>query len=307
MRRRILLLTATLSGAVLLFAAPVKRSFDTWREAGGGGDSAQYSSLKQINKNTVKRLQVDMDYPTNANRFNPIIVNGVMYVSANNKIAALDAATGKEMWVHEISVGARGINYWESKDRSDRRLIITGNGLKELDARTGEPIAAFGQNGVVNMGPGLDPEKDRTNQKCHGESRTCRRRHDRHSLACRRRQLRSHTRSFCYDVKTGKLAWVFHSVPHPGEFGYDTWPDGLYRTAGGVHNWSEMSVDEDRGIVTFHSARPASISMAAIVPATTCTATASLRSMQKPASGFGTFKRYITTSGIMTCRRRQSF
>src|SRR5580692_11038100 len=155
MRRRILLLATVVSGAVLL-AAPVKRTFDTWRQAGGGGDSSQYSSLKQINKSNIKRLQVAWTYPTNANRFNPIVVDGVMYVSANNKLAALDAATGKEMWAQQISAGARGINYWESKDRSDRRLVITGAGLKEIDARTGEPIAAFGQNGVVNMGPGLD-------------------------------------------------------------------------------------------------------------------------------------------------------
>ena len=162
------------------------------------------------------------------------------------------------MWVHEISVGARGINYWESKDRSDRRLIITGNGLKELDARTGEPIAAFGQNGVVNMGPGLDPEKDRTNQ--NATANPGRVVGDMIVIP-----LPAGGASYeaipgdvhGYDVKTGKLAWVFHSVPHPGEFGYDTWPDGLYRTAGGVHNWSEMSVDEDRGIayVPFGTAR----------------------------------------------------
>src|SRR5205807_3795691 len=128
-----------LISAVTLLAAPVKRSFDTWREAGGGGDSAQYSSLKQINKTNVKRLQVAWTYPTNANRFNPIVVDGLLYVSGNNKIAALDGATGKEMWTSPISAGARGINYWESKDRSDRRLVITGGGLKEIDARTGEP------------------------------------------------------------------------------------------------------------------------------------------------------------------------
>src|ERR1700745_1312473 len=98
MRRRILLLSIALTAAALLFGAPVKRTFDSWREAGGGGDSSQYSSLKQINKSNVKRLQVAWTYPTNANRFNPIIVDGVMYVSGNNKVAALEAASGKEIW-----------------------------------------------------------------------------------------------------------------------------------------------------------------------------------------------------------------
>src|SRR3954468_14312278 len=115
MRRRILLLSAVLTGAALLFGAPVKRSFDTWREAGGGGDASQFSSLKQINKTNVKRLQVAWTYPANSNRFNPIVVDGMMYISENSKIAALDGATGKEIWTHDISVGARGINYWESK------------------------------------------------------------------------------------------------------------------------------------------------------------------------------------------------
>jgi quinoprotein glucose dehydrogenase len=258
MRRNVLLLSTALTGAALIFGAPVKRSFDTWRESGGGGDSSQYSSLKQINKSNVKRLQVAWTYPTNANRFNPIVVDGVMYVSGSNKIAAVDGATGKEIWTHDISAGARGINYWESKDRSDRRLVITGNGLKELDARTGEPIEAFGQNGVVNMGPGLDPEQDRTNQ--NATANPGRVVGDMIVIP-----LPAGGASYeaipgdvhGYDVKTGKLVWVFHSVPHPGEFGYDTWPDGLYRTAGGVHNWSEMTVDEDRGIayVPFGTAR----------------------------------------------------
>lgn len=248
MRRRVLLLVTVATGAAL-FAAPVKRTFDTWRQAGGGGDSSQYSSLKQINKSNVKRLQVAWTYPTNANRFNPIVVDGVMYVSANGKLAALDAATGKEMWTQAVSAGARGINYWESKDRSDRRLVITGAGLKEIDARTGEPIAAFGQNGVVNMGPGLDPEQDRTNQNATANP-------GRVIGDIIIVPLPAGGASYeaipgdvhGYDVKTGKLVWVFHTVPHPGEFGYDTWPPGLYRTAGGVHNWNEMSVDEDRGI-----------------------------------------------------------
>ena len=259
MPRRILLTVGALTGAALLLAAPMKRSFDSWREANGGGDSAQYSSLKQINKSNVKRLQVAWTYPTNSNRFNPIIVDGVMYVAAtNNKVAALDAGTGKEIWSREVSVGARGINYWESKDRSDRRLIITGTGLKELDARTGEPITSFGQNGVVNMGPGLDPEQDRTTQNATanpgrvvGDMIVIPLPAGGASYEATPGDVHG------YDVKTGKLAWVFHSVPHPGEFGYDTWPDGLYRTAGGVHNWSEMSVDEERGIayVPFGTAR----------------------------------------------------
>src|SRR5438045_4576161 len=104
--------------AVLAFSQD--RAFNTWSQYLGGSDNSQYSSLKQINKNNVKQLQVAWTYPTNANRFNPIVVDGVMYAMAQQAVVALDAATGKELWKHQGAPGARGVNYWESKDRSDR-------------------------------------------------------------------------------------------------------------------------------------------------------------------------------------------
>src|SRR6185436_17072535 len=95
--------------------AKVQRTFDTWRQSGGGADSSQYSSLKQINKGNVKQLEVAWTYPTeNANRFNPIVVDGTMYVASGGQLVALDAVTGKELW-KRMGAPARGINYWESK------------------------------------------------------------------------------------------------------------------------------------------------------------------------------------------------
>ena len=242
-------LVLTLIGTTVLLAK-IQRPFDTWRQSGGGGDSSQYSSLKQINKNNVKQLEVAWTYPTgNANRFTPIVIDGTMYVAAANSIVALDAATGKELWKHPGGAPARGINYWESKDKTDQRLIMIQGGIVELNAKTGDVITTFGTNGRVNAGPGLDPVEDRTNQnpsanpgKVVGDVIVI--------------PLPAGGSSFealpgdvhGYDVKTGKLLWVFHTVPHPGEEGYDTWPKDLYKTAGGVHNWSEMSVDEERGI-----------------------------------------------------------
>lgn len=244
-----LVLFLILIGTTLLLAK-IQRPFDTWRQSGGGGDSSQYSSLKQINKNNVKQLEVAWTYPTGpTNRFNPIVIDGTMYVASANQIVALDAATGKEIWKHPGGAPARGINYWESKDRKDQRLIMIQGGLTELNAKTGEVIMSFGTNGRVNIGPGLDPVEDRTNQnstanpgKVVGDMIVV--------------PLPAGGASFeaipgdvhGYDVQTGKLIWVFHTVPHPGEVGYDTWPKDLYKTAGGVHNWSEMSVDEERGI-----------------------------------------------------------
>ncbi len=185
-----------------------------------------------------------------------------MYVLAqNNSIVALDAATGRERWVHpnEGAVGTRGINYWESRDRSDRRLIYINAGfLTEIDARTGKTIQSFGDNGRTDLRVGLD--RDRS--------------------GARPLQTNNPGRVFenliivplpaggaeyeaipadvhAYDVRTGTLVWVFYSIPRPGEFGYDTWPPDAWKTAGGVHNWNEMTVDERRGIayIPFGTAR----------------------------------------------------
>jgi quinoprotein glucose dehydrogenase len=124
MRRR-LYLAAVIVAAVVLIAAAEAPNFATWDSNGGGADHSQYSSLKQINKNNVKQLQVAWMYESGNNpTFNPVIIDGIMYVGAQNAIVALDAATGTEIWKHQGGGAARGINYWESKDRKDRRLLF---------------------------------------------------------------------------------------------------------------------------------------------------------------------------------------
>src|SRR5882672_3652074 len=151
MRKSIgIILFFILIGTTILLAK-VQRPFDTWHQSGGGGESSQYSSLKQINKSNVKQLEVAWRYPTGAtNRFNPIVVDGMMYVASMGQIVALDAATGKEIWKHPGGAPARGINYWESKDRKDQRLVVIQGGITELNAKTGDVIMDFGLNGRVN-------------------------------------------------------------------------------------------------------------------------------------------------------------
>ena len=136
----------------------------TWRDYAGGADGSQYSALKQIDRSNVQTLQIAWTYPTGDGGnylFNPLVVDGVMYVLAKgNSIVALDAAEGKEIWVHETGRGritTRGINYWESPDRSERRLLFSHNQfLQAIDARTGQSIASFGVNGRVDLREGLD-------------------------------------------------------------------------------------------------------------------------------------------------------
>src|SRR6266700_3528502 len=142
-------------GTTLPFAA-AEQNHKTWMDYGGGPDSSHYVALDQIDKSNVDRLQVAWNYPTGDNQsylFNPVIVDNVIYVLArNSSLVALDAATGKEIWIHANLPGmtTRGIACWESKDRKDRRLIFTiNNNLEEIDARTGKSILTFGNHGLV--------------------------------------------------------------------------------------------------------------------------------------------------------------
>jgi quinoprotein glucose dehydrogenase len=187
------------------------------------------------------------------NFFSPIVVDTMMYVMAkNSSLVALNANTGKEIWIHANLQGLtrRGINYWESKDRTDRRLLFTlNNSLQAIDALTGKSILTFGKSGYVDMREGLGRPASSIRRlqsmmpgvvfddlvimgSAPGEGYF---------------SAPGHIRA--YNVVTGKLAWTFHTVPQPGEFGYDTWPKDAYKYVGGTNVWSEMSVDETRGIV----------------------------------------------------------
>jgi glucose dehydrogenase len=252
---RILQLTAL---AIVLTSSASAQDHTSWGAYLGGPDSAQYSALKQINKSNVNKLEVAWTYATGEKGnylFNPIIVDGVMYVLAkSNSIVALDAATGKELWTHpnQGGVGTRGISYWESKDRADRRLLYVNAGfLTALDARTGETILSFGDNGRTDLRIGLDRDIDKLRpMQTSNPGRIF------ENLLIQPLPAPPGGDDYnaspgdvhAYDVRTGKLAWVFHTVPHPGEFGYDTWPKEAWKTSGGVHNWNEMTVDEKRGI-----------------------------------------------------------
>ena len=238
---------------------PAARQYLTWRDYAGSADSAQYSGLRQINRSNVSQLQVAWVYPTGDGRkyfFNPIVIDELMYVlGKDNSIVALNAGTGKEIWAWSPGpdtriITNRGINYWESKDRSDRRLLLASNHfLRAIDARTGKPILSFGDGGSVDLKQGLgrDPKAlslvqsitpgrvfenllilgSATNQgygSAPGDIRA-------------------------FDVRTGKVVWTFHTIPHPGEFGYDTWTKDAWKNVGGANVWGEMSIDAQRGIL----------------------------------------------------------
>src|SRR5688572_28553593 len=131
-----------------------------WRDYAGGPDSSRFVAATQIDKANVARLQVAWTYPMGQTDFNPLVVRGVVYGRGPaDTFVAVDAATGKELWSHKGPQGfnMRGMNYWESRDGKDRRLLFSANNLLEaLDAQTGETIATFGKNGQVDLREGLD-------------------------------------------------------------------------------------------------------------------------------------------------------
>ena len=232
----------------------------TWLDNGGGPDNSHYTALSQITKANVNDLTVAWTYPSGDNVayvWNPLIVDNVMYVLArSNSLVALDATTGKEIWIHADlqGIAPRGINYWESKDRKDRRLIFQRNSyLEEIDARTGKSILDFGTEGIVNLRDGLrrfprgspfgriqsnNPGKVFENLLILGSAPG-------EGYMSPPGDLRA------FDVITGKLVWQFHTIPLPGEFGYDTWPKEAWKYAGAANDWGEITIDEKRGIAYF--------------------------------------------------------
>jgi quinoprotein glucose dehydrogenase len=237
----------------------------TWNAYEGGVDSSQYSALKQINKSNVSQLQQVWFYSAaGAHRFecSPIIVDKVMYVfGKDDNVVALDAATGREIWVHDTGkpriISERGFTYWESKDRSDRRLFFsTNNFLRVIDARDGKVIDSFGNHGSVDLREGLgrDPSTIR-----EIESGTPGRIFENllilgsttgEEYGSPPGDLRA------FDVLTGKLIWTFHTVPHPGDLGYETWPKDAWKYIGGTNTWGGITIDEKRGIAYFPIGSP---------------------------------------------------
>jgi len=223
-----------------------------WDAYLGGSDSAQYSALAQITPANVGQLQVAWEYPAGegtAPQFNPIVANGTMYVLAGDgKVAALDPATGRELWKSDTTgaISARGINYWQSRDGADRRLVFLNAGLiRAIDARTGKYIPDFSIDlrEALPEGHAETPRPLTTNNPGRVFEDTFIQ-----SLPAGGGYASHPANIQAYDIRTGALKWSFNVVPRAAEFGADTWPaEGLERQ-GGVHNWSEFTVDPELGI-----------------------------------------------------------
>ena len=253
-----------IGGAVMAIAATLSTAAQApkpveWPDYAGSPEGNRYIPLNQITKANVSKLAVAWSYPHAETGFNPIVAHGIVYTKARNKsVVAVDAATGKELWVHDGLTGMteRGMNYWESKDGKDRRIIfILADYLQELDATTGKLIRTFGTNGSVDLRVDMrrDPNFMRVQSGTAGKVFE-----DLIILGSATGEAYFSTPGDlrAFNVVTGKLAWQFHTIPHPGEFGYETWPKDAWKYVGGANTWGELSVDSARGIAYFPTGSP---------------------------------------------------
>jgi quinoprotein glucose dehydrogenase len=237
-------------------SAEPKQSQD-WAAYGGDQAKTHYSPLTQINKSNVKQMEVAWSYDTEETgglQTSPIEVNGVLFgISPSQKIFALDAATGKVKWKFDSGIVGtqpdRGLAYWASPDNKDRRIIVgVMNFVYALDADTGQPIPGFGDKGRIDLREGLGRDVSTGFVALTSPAVIYK---DVFIVGGRLPEtlpaLPGDIRA--YDVRTGKQRWSFHSIPHPGEFGYDTWPKDAWQKSGGANNWTGMTVDQKTGIV----------------------------------------------------------
>jgi glucose dehydrogenase len=270
--------------ACFTHAAFAQASFE-WRAYGGDAGGRRFSPLKEITRENVARLARAWTYHTGeidpavkqgrdgfAFQCTPLVVGGVMYLSTPlGRVVALDAETGKELWVHDPRLDlkrvpnyprSRGVAYWESRSRggAEKRVFFgTNDGrLIALDAATGRPCAGFGAGGAVDLRAGVaDDFKDEKYMVTSppavfkdlvivGGARL-----PENTPQGPRGDVRA------FDARTGELVWTFHTIPRPGEFGYDTWPDGAGKNRTGVNAWGPLSVDEGRGLLFVPLGAPA--------------------------------------------------
>lgn len=246
------LLSLLLLGPSLL-AAPANTD---WPAYLGNKARNLYSPLSQINRSNVTELKVAWSYDTGDQgeyQANNLIIDGVLYTpSPSRKVIALDAATGKELWKWNPATersGAgrgrqRGLVYWQNDGGGEKRLFTgVNNYLFALDAKTGEVIRSFGENGSIHLGAGLG--NDPGNPPNVGLNTPGVIYKDLLIIG----GIGGPGAIRAIDARTGAQRWIFHLIPRPGEVGHETWPADAWKTATGVMPWCGQSLDEERGIV----------------------------------------------------------
>lgn len=251
------------------------QDYSGWTAYAGSKDGIRYSSNEQINAGNVSQLQVAWTYSSGdrdtgnhtQNQCNPIMIDGILYgTTPKLKLFALNAATGKQKWLFDPAMEdtsvkndpyaffkvTRGVMYWQDEKATDKRIIYSvGSKTYAINVADGKPVRSFGKNGFIDLTQNLDRDSGTYNAFIAnttpgviykdvlimgmrvGESADA---------------APGPVRAF--DARTGELKWIFHTIPHPGEKNYDTWPDkDAWKKLGGANNWAGMALDEERGIV----------------------------------------------------------
>ncbi len=251
-----------LAGIVFVFCNR-NDQYKNWEYYRGDPGANCYSRLDQINIDNVRDLQPAWVFKTGDARegnrstieCNPIIIDDIIYfTSPQLKLYALNAATGKEIWMfnpfregdaREVN---RGVSYW--KAGSDKRILFPAfNKLYAINAETGVPVPTFGKNGSIDLREGLDRNPEEIYVAATSPGVIYKDMYiTGHSASEGDGAAPGHIRAF--NIRTGKTEWIFHTIPHPGEYGYDTWknPDG-WEKIGGANAWAGLALDPERGIV----------------------------------------------------------
>ncbi len=239
--------------------------YQSWAHYLGDPERTHFSILSQIDTSNVNQLVPAWHYVsgevsterTTQIQTNPLIVGNTLYgISPANSLFSLNAATGEMRWefnppgIDQTGLGlSRGMVYWTDENREQARVFYaSGYQLYAIDAENGKRIDSFGNKGFVDLrvGLGRDPKKVPIVMTTPGVIY-------KNLLITGHRTSESpgaapgHIRA--YDVINGELVWTFHTIPQPGEFGYETWPENAYKTSGGANNWAGMALDQTRGIV----------------------------------------------------------
>ena len=227
----------------------------------------RYSPLTQINSANVAKLTPAWTYKFNRpgkpirgdspselyQEITPIVVGGVMYMPSGDRVVALNPETGKEIWVYELPNGVasfRGVAYWAGDKQNPPRIIFTtGHKMAALNARTGKIDPGFGKEGEVPLevaydgAPLIYKNLLLVGTNFYGPG-------DRHINPALEQAGGQIADSHAYDVRTGKELWTFHTIPHPGEAGNDTWGNDSWKNRTGNNVWAfALTLDEERGIL----------------------------------------------------------
>jgi len=264
-RHSVILFLVLLAACSKEITSADKPYFSTWEHYLGDPERTHFTNLDQIDTSNVANLKLAWTYKsgglqegrTTQIQTSPLMVDDVLYgVNAAIELFAVNAQTGEEIWTFkpstkdESGLGLnRGLNFWRTDGSASSRIFFSsGPRLFAINSETGKPIVSFGKEGHIDLREGLgrDPQKLSVVSNTPGALY-------KNILVQGTRvgegpgSSPGHVRA--YDVLTGEIVWTFHTIPQPGEFGYDTWPAEAYKTVGGANSWPGMAMDTERGIV----------------------------------------------------------